>query len=89
MPGSGRNLRDDWGSNLRNHINPIFGFNLGGSQITPDLNLIGSSSGMDRLNMEHDIEENPIVNVEWKKRPKIYELIPNASDLSDSLGIIV
>ncbi|MBA0809443.1 hypothetical protein Gohar_025094 [Gossypium harknessii] len=77
------------GNDQRNHINPIFGFNFEGSQISPDLNPIGSSIGMGRINMKHDLEENSIVNIERKKRPKINVLFPNVSELSDSSGIIV
>lgn len=82
MYGVGHNSRDDWGSGLRKYTNPIFRFNMEGSQFNLDFNLNGSSNEMGQVNMEHD-------NVEEKKMTRINVLIPNVSELSDSTGIIV
>ncbi|MBA0855523.1 hypothetical protein Goshw_015018 [Gossypium schwendimanii] len=38
--------------------------------------------------IEHNFEEDPIVNVEGKKRPRIVLVVPNVSELADSVGTL-
>ncbi|MBA0783066.1 hypothetical protein Gotri_000848 [Gossypium trilobum] len=72
-----------------NHINPIPGFNLEGYHNIDFSNQSGSSSSMDQINMDHDVEDDPLVNVDEKKRPRTEEMVPNVSNFIDSFGALV
>ncbi|MBA0843422.1 hypothetical protein Goarm_000614 [Gossypium armourianum] len=70
-------------------LDKFVGFNLEGYHNIDFSNQSGSSSSMDQINMDHDVEDDPLVNVDEKKKPRTEEMVPNVSNFIDSFGALV
>lgn len=53
------------------NFNPILGFNLDAFRNRGEIYTIGTSSGLGQVEMEYDLEENPIAHADGKKRPRV------------------
>lgn len=80
----GKGIKRDAGTN----IHPILGLNLEVFPNQESLTKVGHSKELGWVDMEYDLEDDPIEGGDGKKRPIMVFLDSNVSNCQDLLGAI-